>query len=191
MGRGEPCINLSPIEFLLQYRFATPKPLKACPGLEGCRTAPLRNRVLVDSLPPRCSSPLSLLNPASPQARPGAVQGAKRGEADPLTARTRPYNPALRERWVEGRTAAAGPPSIRALDSLIPGFFVSTGVVAPTTCSLTTCLTICKGVPKARRIAGGGGPESAKNCPGGGPESAWKTLSNHGCLWITLVAAIT
>ena len=43
MGRGEPCINLSPIEFLLQYRFATPKPLKACPGLGGCKTVPLCN----------------------------------------------------------------------------------------------------------------------------------------------------
>ena len=47
------------------------------------------------------------------QARPGAVQGAKRGEADPLTARTGPYNLALRERGVEGRDAAAEPPSIR------------------------------------------------------------------------------
>ena len=37
------------------------------------------------------------------QARPGAVQGAKRGEADPLTARTGPYNPALRERGVGGQ----------------------------------------------------------------------------------------
>ena len=52
-----------------------------------------------------------------------------------------------------------------------PGLFLvdlSTVVVAPTTCSLTICLTTCKGVPKARRIAGGGGPESAKNCRGGG-----------------------
>ena len=33
--------NLSPIESLLQYRFAMPKPLKARPELEGRKTAPL------------------------------------------------------------------------------------------------------------------------------------------------------
>ena len=52
------------------------------------------------------------------QARPGAVQGAKR-RSEPLTARTGPHNLALRERGVRGRVAAAEPPSIRALDSLI------------------------------------------------------------------------
>ena len=107
--------------------------------------------------PPRCSSPLSLLNPASPQARPGAVQGAKRGEADPLTARTRPYNPALRERGVEGRIAAAEPPSIRALDSLIPGFFVSTGPAAPTTCNLLLVFYMY-GCPVCTCFRGGGCP---------------------------------
>ena len=35
LGRGNP----SPFTFLLQYRFATPKPLKACLGLKGCKTA--------------------------------------------------------------------------------------------------------------------------------------------------------
>ena len=56
-----------------------------------------------------CSEP-SALNPKwlrfrlfphkqrSPQARPGAVQGAERGKAVPLMARTGPYNLALRER---------------------------------------------------------------------------------------------
>ena len=41
------CEKLSPIESLLQYRFATPKPLKACPGPGRCRTAPLCNPFLV------------------------------------------------------------------------------------------------------------------------------------------------
>ena len=40
----QPCENLSLIESLLQYRFATPNPLKARPGPEGCKTAPLCNR---------------------------------------------------------------------------------------------------------------------------------------------------
>ena len=39
----QPCENLSLIKSLLQYRFATPNPLKARPGPEGCRTAPLGN----------------------------------------------------------------------------------------------------------------------------------------------------
>ena len=42
-----PCIKLSPIESILQYCFATPKPLKARPGLEGCRIAPLCNLFLL------------------------------------------------------------------------------------------------------------------------------------------------
>ena len=37
------CIKMSPIESLLQYRFATSNPLKARPGLAGCRIALLRN----------------------------------------------------------------------------------------------------------------------------------------------------
>ena len=40
------CTKLSPIESLLQYRFATSKPLKARPGPEGCRTAPFRKPYL-------------------------------------------------------------------------------------------------------------------------------------------------
>ena len=39
-----PCTKLSPIESLLQYRFAISKPLKSRPRLEGCKIAPLRNR---------------------------------------------------------------------------------------------------------------------------------------------------
>ena len=56
--------------------------------------------------------------------------GPERGEADPLTARTGPYNLALRERGVQGRVAAAEPPSIRGF-----GFFdfVSTGPAVLTT----------------------------------------------------------
>ena len=94
----------------------------------------LQNRSFVQpvrvEIPRRCSSPLSLIN-SEPQARPGAVKGAKRGEADPLTARTGPYNLALRERGVRSRVAAAEPPSIRALDSLIlfpqgqPSYYLS------------------------------------------------------------------
>ena len=62
------------------------------------------------------------------QARPGAVQGAERGEADPLTARTGPYNLALRKKGGgEGRVAAAEPPSIRALDSEILLFLFPQG----------------------------------------------------------------
>ena len=38
---GRRCTKLSPIESLLQYRFATPKPLKARPGPGGCRIARL------------------------------------------------------------------------------------------------------------------------------------------------------
>ena len=56
----------------MQYRFATPKPLKARPGPRGCKTAPLCNRVLVDSH--RCSSPLFLINsefPGAARSRPG------------------------------------------------------------------------------------------------------------------------
>ena len=50
-----------------------------------------------------------------------------------------PYNPALRERGVKGRVAAAEPPSIRGF-----GFFnfVSTGLVAPTTCSVLLVLLL-------------------------------------------------
>ena len=36
--------KLLPIESLLQYRFAISKPLKARPGPEDCKTAPLCNR---------------------------------------------------------------------------------------------------------------------------------------------------
>ena len=36
---GRRCTKLSPIESLLQYRFATPKPLKARPSPGGCRIA--------------------------------------------------------------------------------------------------------------------------------------------------------
>ena len=36
-------IKVSPIESLLQYRFATSKPLKTRPGSRYCKTAPLCN----------------------------------------------------------------------------------------------------------------------------------------------------
>ena len=76
-GRVEdsPCGNPSPINPIVQYRGATPNPLKARPGPGCCKTTPLCNRVLVDSLPPVAVPPFTV----SPQARPGAVQGAKRG----------------------------------------------------------------------------------------------------------------
>ena len=35
------CIKVSPIEFILQYCFAMPKPLKNRPGTRRCETAPL------------------------------------------------------------------------------------------------------------------------------------------------------
>ena len=37
------CIKVSLITLILQYRFATPKPLKTRPGPEGCRTIPFCN----------------------------------------------------------------------------------------------------------------------------------------------------
>ena len=40
---GRRCTKLSSIESPLQYRFATPKPLKARPGPGGCRIARLCN----------------------------------------------------------------------------------------------------------------------------------------------------
>ena len=71
------------------------------------------------------------------QARPGAAKGAKRGEDDPLTARTGPYNPALRERGVEGPRCGGG----AAFD---PGFgffnFISTGLAVLLLVLITICL---------------------------------------------------
>ena len=49
--KDRPCRNLAPIESLLQYRFATPKPLETRPGLDRCKTVPLCNCLVVDSLP--------------------------------------------------------------------------------------------------------------------------------------------
>ena len=107
-----------------------PNPLKIPSG-----SGVLQNRSLCKpgpgGDPRRCSSPPFPHKQRVTQDRPAAVQGAKRGEADPLTARTGPYNLALRERGVEGRVAAAEPPSIWALDSLIlfpqgqPSYYLS------------------------------------------------------------------
>ena len=41
--QGQNCTKLSPIESILQYRFATPKPLKTRPAPDCCETAPLCN----------------------------------------------------------------------------------------------------------------------------------------------------
>ena len=65
---------------------------------------------------------------------------------------------------------------------------LSIAVVAPTTCSLTNCLTICRGVPQQRRIWQGGGPTTAENLAGGGshnsvensPESPLPVDKSHG-----------
>ena len=75
------CRKVSPITLVLQYRFATPNSLKPRPGLEGCKIAPLCNLVRVE-IPPRCSSPLSLINsesPGSARSRPG--RGARRSRS--------------------------------------------------------------------------------------------------------------
>ena len=42
----QPCENLSPIESLLQYRFATPNPLKTPQSSTRCRIAPLRHSAI-------------------------------------------------------------------------------------------------------------------------------------------------
>ena len=99
------CEKLSPIESLLQYRFATPKPLKACPGPGCCRTAPLCKRTLLDSH--RCSSPLSLINSEAPgPARSSQGRVARRSRSldgedravQSLVFRERGAWPALRRR---------------------------------------------------------------------------------------------
>ena len=108
--------NLSPIESILQYLFAPPNPLKS-PSGSRWRSPPLQ-------FPPFPHKQRVT------QDRPGAVKGAKR-RSEPLTARTGPHNLALRERGVRGRVAAAEPPPIRALDSLIlfpqgqPSYYLS------------------------------------------------------------------
>ena len=58
-----------------------------------------------------------------------------------------------------------------------------TGVVVPTTCSLTTCLITCRGVPQQRRIWQGGVPQQRRIWQGGGPTTAWKNPTNHNDLW--------
>ena len=68
------CTNLSPIESILQYRFATPKPLKARPGPEGMQNRSFAQPFLVacgcflpvdlstePAAPPTCSYYLFLL----------------------------------------------------------------------------------------------------------------------------------
>ena len=90
---GPPYIfpKVSPIKSLLQYRFATSNPLKARPGLAGCRIAPLRNLF-----------PLGI-----------------------------PFS-----------------------GLVLVWLILFTGVVAPTTCSSTTCLNYLSVVVKARRFWG-------------------------------------
>ena len=51
------CTKVSPIESTVQYRFATPKPLKARPWPKGCVTAPL------------CKPRPRILNPGFPRTR--------------------------------------------------------------------------------------------------------------------------
>ena len=58
---GQHCRKVSPITLILQYRFAFPKPLKACPEPWSCETSFLCNRVRVE-IPVVCSSPLFLVN---------------------------------------------------------------------------------------------------------------------------------
>ena len=53
--------KLSLITLILQYRFATPKPLKTRPGPDRCRTVRLCNRPGVD-FPARSSSLFRVLN---------------------------------------------------------------------------------------------------------------------------------
>ena len=186
MGRGEPCINLSPIEFLLQYRFATPKPLKACPGLEGCRTAPLRNRVLVDSLPP---PPLQFPPfPLKPSESPGS-------------ARSRPGRGARRSRSLDGEDRAATIPrsgkgglqaALRRRSRLRSGLWILKSqkfcfhrASRPATCLNYYLSSICICGVLARTSEGECGV-LARTSPG----SMWglstrKTLSIHGQMWKT------
>ena len=182
---GRRCTKLSPIESLLQYRFATPKPLKARPGPGGCRIAPLcKPRPGGD--PPTVAVPPFPSSTASPQARPAAVpsnahpaftrawRGAKRGEANPLTARTGPYNLAL--------VAAAEPPSIRALDSLIL-FPQGQPLLLPVNFLFVLLLVIVRVLARTsegevRVLARTIGPISEGL-------STWKNPSIHGQMWKT------
>ena len=71
-------------------------------------------------------------------------------------------------------------PLLCAIDPFFVLFDLFTAVAAPTTCSLLLVLTTCEGVPKARRIDGRGGPESA-----------WKTDLIHTSLWKEAICGIT
>ena len=86
-------------------------------------------------------------------------KGAKRGEAVPLMARTGPYDLAFRGKGGNGPRCGGG----AAFD---PGFgffnFVSTGLAAPTTCSLLFVFYLY-GVPECSKNRGASVPECSKN----------------------------
>ena len=171
----QPCENLSLIESLLQYRFATPNPLKARPGPEGCRTARLCNCVRAEIPPPLQFPPFPHKQPV-PRLGPQRSKSAKRGEAVPLTARTGPYNLAFRKRG-HGPLRGGG----AAFD---PGFgffnFVSTGqpLLLPVNLLFVFYVYVC---PLSTNSGGGRCPLST-NFWGGEvcPLSTWKNPSIRG-----------
>ena len=114
----------------------------------GCTTVPLCNPNCW-GFPPRCSPPLSLINSESS----GSTRNGPGREAGPLTARTGLYNLALRERGVEGRVAAAEPPSIWALDSGIPGFLFPQGQSLLLLVLNYYLSSICRGMHLARTLS--------------------------------------
>ena len=120
------CIKVSPIESILQYCFATSKPLKTSQVEDRCETAPLCNRVRVE-IPPPLQFPLSLINSESPgSAR--SRQGREARQSRSLDGETRAVQSRAQGKGgFKGRVAAAEPPSIRALDSEIPRFLFSQG----------------------------------------------------------------
>ena len=143
-------------------------------GTDCCVIARLCNRVWVE-ISAVAVPPLSLINsepPGSDRSRPGREARRSRsldGE----------------DRAVQSRAAAAEPPSIRVLDSEIPGFFVSTGSVAPTTCFNYYLSSICICYLLARTLEG----ECyllARTLEGAMLSlSPWKTPPIHGLLWKT------
>ena len=60
-----------------------------------------------------------------------------------------------------------------------------TGLVVPTTCSLTTCLTTCMVYPYVRRSSGEVYPYVRRIEWGSVPVCSWKTPTNHQLLWKT------
>ena len=80
---------------------------------------------------------------------------------------------------------AVEPPSIRALDFQIPGFFVSTGLAAPTTCLNYYVSSICNDLPLSTNFSESNLPLSTNFSESNLPLSTRKTFTIHGLLWKT------